>query len=75
VIDLALHIYAGKFRSGRRVEGGPVVYCAREGGVAFQSRAAAWRDEYGIKVAYVPFATICISMNLLHPEADTSRLC
>jgi aryl-alcohol dehydrogenase-like predicted oxidoreductase len=27
-----------------------------------------------MKVTYVPFAAICISMNLLHPEADTSKL-
>jgi hypothetical protein len=74
VTDLALHVAAGKTWNGRRVEGGPVIYCALEGGVGFQNRVAAWRDEHGMEDASIPFAAIRASMNLLSPDADTPRL-
>jgi RecA/RadA recombinase len=74
VTDLALHVAAGKDWNGRRVEGGPVIYCALEGGIGFQNRVVAWRDEQGMEDASIPFAAIRASVNLLQPEADTPRL-
>ncbi|MBC9176788.1 helicase RepA family protein [Pseudoroseomonas ludipueritiae] len=72
--DLALHVAAGQKWNGRRVEGGPVIYCALEGGVGFQNRVAAWREANGMEDANIPFAAIRSSMNLLLPDADTPRL-
>ena len=72
--DMALHVAAGKEWNGRRVDGGPVIYCALEGGIGFQNRVSAWRDHHGMEDATIPFASIQASLNLLDPEADTPRL-
>ena len=72
--DLALHVAAGKEWCGRRIEGGPVIYCALEGGVGFQNRVSAWRAKHGMEDAVIPFAALQVSLNLLKPEADTPRL-
>jgi len=74
VTDLALHVAAGREWNGRRVEGGPVIYCALEGGIGFRNRVSAWRTETGLEDADIPFAAISASVNLLDPEADTPRL-
>lgn len=72
--DMALHVAAGKEWNGRRVDGGPVIYCALEGGIGFQNRVSAWRDHHGMEDATIPFASIQASLNLLDPEADTPKL-
>jgi RecA/RadA recombinase len=72
--DLALHVAAGMPWNGRRVEQGGVIYCALEGGVGFRNRVAAWRTDNGMDDARIPFSAIPVSLNLLDPEADTSRL-
>jgi hypothetical protein len=43
VFDLAMHIALGWEYRGRRVEQGPVVYCAFEGAEGFNNRAEAFR--------------------------------
>lgn len=71
--DLALHVAAGLEWNGRRVEAGPVIYVALEGGSGFRNRVAAWRTEKGFEDASVPFFALCCPVNLLDPEADMPR--
>jgi hypothetical protein len=49
VLDLALHVAAGKPYRGRHVEPGAVAYCALEGGDAFPDRLQALRLGLGIE--------------------------
>lgn len=44
--DLALHVALGWEYRGRRVEQGPVIYCALEGAAGFQARLAAFRQRF-----------------------------
>lgn len=71
--DLALHVAAGLEWNGRRVEAGPVLYVALEGGTGFRNRVAAWRTEKGMEDCSIPFFALCCPVNLLDPEADMPR--
>src|SRR5262249_56380267 len=42
--DLVLHVALGREYRGRRVQRGPVVYCAFEGGGGYSARAEAFRQ-------------------------------
>jgi hypothetical protein len=44
--DLVLHVALGREYRGRRVQRGPVVYCAFEGGGGYPARAEAWQQRY-----------------------------
>jgi hypothetical protein len=44
--DLVLHVALGREYRGRRVQQGPVVYCAFEGGGGYPARAEAFRQKY-----------------------------
>jgi len=44
--DVALHVARGLSYRGRRVKGGPVVYCAFEGASGYRARAEAYRREF-----------------------------
>jgi len=44
--DLAMHIALGREYRGRRVQRGPVVYCAFEGASGYSARAEAFRQRY-----------------------------
>ena len=44
--DLAMHVALGWEYRGRRVHGGPVVYCAFEGASGFNARAEAFRLQH-----------------------------
>lgn len=72
--DLALHIALGKPWNGREVDQGGVIYCALEGSHGIRNRVTAWAKHYGVEGAPLPFAIIPVALNLLNPEADTSRL-
>lgn len=72
--DLALHIAAGMVWNGRAVEQGGVIYCALEGAHGISNRVAAFRQHHGLEDATLPFAIIPVSINLLDPTADTSKL-
>lgn len=72
--DLALHIALGKPWNGREVEQGGVIYCALEGAYGIRNRVTAWARHYGVEGAPLPFAIIPVALDLLNPEADTSRL-
>lgn len=72
--DASLHVAAGKPWNGRAVEQGGVIYCALEGSHGISNRVAAFRQHYGLEDAILPFAIIPVSINLLDPTADTSKL-
>jgi hypothetical protein len=72
--DLALHVAAGMPWNGRAVEQGGVIYCALEGAHGISNRVAAFRQHHGLEDATLPFAIIPVSINLLDPTADTSKL-
>lgn len=72
--DLALHVALGKPWWGREVTQGGVIYCALEGSHGIRNRVTAWARHYGVEGAPLPFAIIPVALNLLDPEADTSRL-
>jgi AAA domain len=44
--DLVLHVALGREYRGRRVQQGPVVYCAFEGGGGYPARAEAFRNQH-----------------------------
>jgi hypothetical protein len=44
--DLVLHVALGREYRGRRVQQGPVVYCAFEGGSGYNARAEAFRQRH-----------------------------
>ena len=72
--DLALHVAMGKPWNGREVAQGGVIYCALEGSHGIRNRVAAWAKHYGLEGAPIPFAIIPVALDMLNPEADTSRL-
>src|SRR6478672_129327 len=45
-IDQDLHVALGWRYRGHRVQPGPVVYCAFEGGLGVSKRVEAWRQRY-----------------------------
>ncbi len=72
--DLALHVAMGLEWRGREVEQAGVIYCAMEGAHGIQNRVAAFALTCGLAGQEIPFAIIPVALNLLDPEADTSRL-
>src|SRR5262249_13268752 len=44
--DLTLHVALGREYRGRRVQQGPAVYCAFEGGSGYSARAEAFRQQH-----------------------------
>ena len=72
VLDLAFHIAANKEWQGARVNGGPVLYLATEGGNAFRNRVYALKQQQD--EADVPLAIRASPVDLLNPEADMPEL-
>jgi hypothetical protein len=72
--DLALHVALGLEWRGREVEQAGVIYCAMEGAHGIANRVAAFALACGLTGQEIPFAIIPVALNLLDPEADTSRL-
>jgi hypothetical protein len=72
--DLALHVAMGLEWRGREVEQAGVIYCAMEGAHGIQNRVAAFALACGLAGQEIPFAIIPVALNLLDPNADTSRL-
>ncbi len=57
-LDMAIHVALGRPWRGRRVEQGPVVYMAAEGGKGLLRRVRAWEEVYGERVKglhFLPF--------------------
>jgi len=68
--DLAMHITLGRSYRGRRVQHGPVVYLALEGGRGFRARVEAWRrrhlDDHD---GEVPFYLLDVPVDLIADRA------
>lgn len=73
-IDLALHIASGMQWRDRAVDGGFVLYLALEGSNGIRNRVAAWRAEYGMEDASIPFAIVPVAVNLLNADTDVASI-
>lgn len=72
-LDLAMHVAAGKKWRGYRVNGGPVLYIAAEGGSGVINRVAALRLEHP-EFADALFTLLPTALDL-HSEADAQAIC
>jgi AAA domain len=69
--DLVMHVALGWEYRGRRVQQGPVVYLALEGGKGFEGRIEAFRQRYLQETSdRVPFYLIADPINLAKDHAD-----
>src|SRR5262245_32118858 len=62
--DLVMHVALGWPYRGRKVHGGPVVYCAFEGAEGFKSRAEAFRRTHPVNDD-VPFFLLASNAKLV----------
>jgi hypothetical protein len=69
--DLALHIALGWDYRGRKVVGGPAVYCAFEGAFGLGARLEAFRQKYLAEdTSGVPFFLVPMTLNLVRDQAE-----
>ena len=68
--DLAMAVARGIDYRGRRVQQGPVVYCAAEGATGFRNRVEAYRRHHGTEGA-LPFYLVPDALDLI---ADATAL-
>lgn len=73
MLDMAYHIAANKPWNGHKVDGGPVLYLATEGGMAFHNRVVALRQRYDYGDD-IPLAVRPSPVNLLDPDADLVKI-
>lgn len=72
-LDIAMHIAAGNPWRGLKVNGGPVLYIAAEGGAGIRNRLAAiMRDRP--ELAAAPFTLLPIGLDL-HGQGDARAIC
>ena len=72
-LDIAMRIAAGKSWRGLRVNGGPVLYIAAEGGAGIRNRLAAIKRERP-DMASAPFTLLPIGLDL-HGQGDALAVC
>jgi len=72
VLDMAYHVAAGQEWQGCRVNGGPVLFLATEGGNLFRNRVYALGQKY--KYKDVRLAIRPSPVDLLRPEVDMQEL-
>ncbi|WP_323769340.1 helicase RepA family protein [Antarctobacter sp.] len=72
-LDIAMHIAAGQPWHGQRVNGGPVLYIAAEGGAGIRNRLAAIKRDRP-EVAGAPFTLLPVGLDL-HGEGDATAVC
>ena len=72
-LDIAMHIAAGKAWRGLRVNGGPVLYIAAEGGAGIRNRLAAIKRERP-DMASAPFTLLPVGLDL-HGQGDALAVC
>jgi hypothetical protein len=72
-LDIAMHIAAGKSWRGLRVNGGPVLYIAAEGGAGIRNRLAAIKRERP-DMASAPFTLLPVGLDL-HGQGDALAIC
>lgn len=63
-LDLALHVAAGRIWRGHRVQGGPVVYVAAEGGFGIHNRIVAARTADSSLLTEAEFHLLPIAIDL-----------
>jgi hypothetical protein len=69
--DLAMHVALGWEYRGRRVQRGPVVYIALEGGKGFEARKEAFRQRFlANDHGPVPFYLVTDALNLVKEHGD-----
>lgn len=68
VLDLMLHIAAGRSWRGRRVRQGRVLYLALEGGNGIGNRLVAAQGKFG--TGHLPFHVLTVPLDLLNGDAD-----
>jgi len=74
MLDMAYHVAANQPWNGHKVDGGPVLYLATEGGMAFHNRVVALRNKYPEYGDNIPLAVRPSPVNLLDPEADLAKI-
>ncbi len=72
-LDIAMHIAAGKSWRGLRVNGGPVLYIAAEGGAGIRNRLAAIKRDRP-DMASATFTLLPVGLDL-HGQGDASVVC
>lgn len=72
--DLGLHIALGWDWNGRHVEQTGVIYCAMEGTLGVQNRIAAFKVEYNLDRADVPFGYVSVPLDLCGSDVDAVAL-
>lgn len=72
-LDMAMHIAADKPWRGLRVNGGPVLYIAAEGGAGIRNRIAAIKHEQPDTVS-TPFTLLPMGLDL-HGQGDAQAVC
>lgn len=72
-LDIAMHIAAGKPWRGLRVNGGPVLYIAAEGGAGIRNRLAAIKRDRP-EMANAPFYLLPLGLDL-HGQGDALAVC
>lgn len=72
-LDISFHIAAGRSWRGLRVNGGPVLYVAAEGGAGIRNRIAAIVREHP-DMAHAPFTLLPIGLDL-HGQGDALAVC
>lgn len=72
-LDIAMHIAASNSWRGLRVNGGPVLYIAAEGGAGIRNRLAAIKlDRPDMAAASFSLLPICVD---LHGQGDAQAIC
>lgn len=72
-LDMAMHIAAGKPWRGCKVNGGPVLYIAAEGGAGIRNRLAAIKRDRP-ELAAAPFTLLPVGLDL-HGQGDAMAVC
>jgi KaiC/GvpD/RAD55 family RecA-like ATPase len=70
VLDLGLHVAAGRDWFCRKVAQGAVVFVAAEAGRSIVNRVAAWRMDCGFDGKDIPFAVVTSPIDLCHANTD-----
>ncbi|MGO8840921.1 MAG: AAA family ATPase [Methyloceanibacter sp.] len=69
--DLSMHVALGWPYRGRRVQQGPIVYCAFEGQAGIRRRCEAFRQRFlGERSEPVPFYLMPLTLDLVHDHRE-----
>jgi hypothetical protein len=75
VFDMVMHVALDQLYRGRRVRGGPAVYCAFEGQSGFQARKEAFSSEFLAKnTKNVPFYLQPVTIDLVNDASELTKV-